>query len=176
MREKIVALFFHVISWAVWAACIAAIFFGFSLLFTGAVKAPDVALRDARAVPTAASDLPAGEDPEAWRALELDLTLRSDKLSPYSLEIEKLTLLNAADLGFGTDSFVLLPEPLNFSREKPQETTVKVYLHADVPDRTDETAAEKLTFGVFSAHSRFGVVRLKIKDGKLFFTPVREDA
>ena len=176
MREKIVALFFHVISWAVWAACIAAILFGFSLLFTGAVKDPDVTLRDARAVPTAASELPAGEDPESWRALELDLTLRSHRFSPYSLEIEKLTVVNAADLGFGADSFVLLSEPLNFSREKPQETTVKVYLHADAPADADETAAEKLTFGVLSAHSRFGVIRLTVKDGKLFFTPVREEA
>ena len=176
MREKIVALFFHVISWAVWAACVCAVLYGLFLLFTGAAKSPDVTLRAARVADVVAEDLPEGADPAAWRAVDLDLTLRSDKRSPYTLEVEKLALRNAEDLGFLKDSFVL-SAPLNFSRAKPQETTIRVYLHSASPDAAvSEALAGQLDLGLLAVHSRFGVVRLSLSGNKLHFTPVPETA
>lgn len=154
MKDKFVSVFFGTVSLCIWAATICLILFCVVLLLTGMERRPVFRLNEASLQAVSAEDpvlAQNGRSGDNWYRLELDMNVAASNLSPFSYTAETFVLKAPRETAAGHNWFVVLDEPLLYSKASPDDYRLDLYIQ--YPEGEEALAADAAEFG-------FGIRRL----------------
>ena len=177
MKGKIVSVLFHIISWSVWAAVIAAIVYAVVLLCTGMEKPPVFTLNAAEVQQVAADDAVLAENGKSgddWVRVSLDMTVAANKYSPFSYTAASFA--PAEPLPFAAqDCFVTVDAPLSYSKIAPDDYVLSLYVRPASPAAVLQ-ALPSLRFSMHDLTGYFVFMKFPFIYGSPSFTLSEFDA
>ena len=165
LLEKSVRVFYNVISVIVHVSVLALIF-SVPVLFAVKAEAPlDFTLNSMNVMPASSGDgyfAENGIDPAGWYKIDYDMTVKSEKLSPYGYEIEKFALLAPSDIKYGCEYSVALDGPVSFGTAGEDGFILTLYLKTDKAQQDVTELARTLSFGARNSSRTFSVFKTRI--------------
>lgn len=160
MKNKMINVFFGIVSWSVWAVMLCVVFFSFFLLLTGMNREPVFTLNTAEMVKAFEDDealLQKGKGGENWYVLSLDMEVSASPLSPFTYTADTFELKAPGDILASCDHFAVVDAPLSYSKAAPDSYTLTLYINC-----SDETLLKnrinELGFGIRGLVGHLGFI------------------
>ena len=102
------------------------------------------------------------DDRAQWSCVLIDVTANTWNFSPYTYTVDAFTVKTQGMLQDEENAFVVLEEPLSYSRANPQDFVLRVYLHIP-PDVAAAELIGKLSFTAQSATKALGAIEDEMK-------------
>ncbi len=104
----------------------------------------------------------ADSDRAEWCCVLIDATANTWNYSPYTYTVDAFSVKTRGMLADEGTCFVALENPISYSRAKPQDFVLRVYLHVP-PDVAAAELVSKLTFTAQSATKAIGAIEDDMK-------------
>lgn len=102
------------------------------------------------------------DDRSQWCCVLIDATANTWNYSPYTYTVDTFTVKTRGILKDEENAFVVLENPISYSRAKPQDFTLRVYVHVP-PDVAVAEMIGMLTFTAQSATKSLGAIEDDMK-------------
>lgn len=102
------------------------------------------------------------DDPAQWCCVYIHATANTWNFSPYTYTVDAFSVKTPGMLQSEENAFVVLDETLSYSRAKPQEFVLRVYLHIP-PDVAAAELVSKLSFTADSSTKSLGAIEEEMK-------------
>lgn len=99
---------------------------------------------------------------ENWCCVLIEATASTWNFSPYTYSVDAFSVKTPGLLSAEENAFVVLEEALSYSRAKPQEFTLRVYLHIP-PDIAAAELVGKLSFTADGSTKALGAIKEEMK-------------
>lgn len=105
---------------------------------------------------------PFGDDRTQWCVVLVDATADTWTYSPYTYTVDAFSVKTQGMLKNEHNAVVVLENPISYSRAKPQDFVLRVYLHIP-PDVAAAELVSKLSFTAQSATKSLGAIEDDMK-------------
>ena len=103
-----------------------------------------------------------GENAAEWCCVLVDATANTWNLSPYTYTVESFSVKTHGMFRNEENVFVVLEDPIAYSRANPQDFELRVYLHVP-PDMAAAELVSKLSFTATGATKSLGAITEDMK-------------
>lgn len=105
---------------------------------------------------------PLQDDRSEWCCVLIDATANTWNFSPYTYSVDGFCVKTQGMLKDENNAIVVLEAPISYSRAKPQDFVLRVYLHIP-PDAAAAELVAKLSFTAQSATKAIGAIEDDMK-------------